>query len=146
MLRIPPALAICCLLGIALSSLDAENLPEGKPVYITTLGNRMWLGSDIITVENFGQWLTENATRLGRKTPIVFSEGSRRFLGSRFDLIQQAQGFFDRVYLVVWDEKNMDQQPLVLSATHDDITPIIAEMRQRAKSSPGGTPPKGAPS
>ena len=131
MLRTPLAFALFCLFDIAASSLLAENSPAARPVYITTVGNVMWVERDIISVENFENWLTENAPRLSRDTPIVFSENCRRFLNSRFDLIRQAQKSFDHVYLVLWDEKNRDQPPLVLWPTHDDIAPILNDMRLR---------------
>lgn len=142
MLRTLLAFALLCLPGIASPSLMAQEMAFVQPVYITTMGNVMWVGHDTLSVDSFPQWLMENAPRLGRKTPIVFSESSRHFLGSRFDLVQQAQKSFDHVYLVLWDEKNKDQPPLVLNATRDDITPILDDMRARQKSSPGAKFPE----
>lgn len=137
MLRIPPAFALLCLLNIATSSLLGDNSPAAPPIYITTVGDVMWVGRDIISMENCENWLTANASRLGRDTPIVFSESSRRFVSSRFDLIRQAQKSFDHVYLVLWDEKDKDQPPLVLSPTRDNITPILDDMRLRQKNNAG---------
>lgn len=140
MLRTPLAFVLIGLL--AASSLTAKSPPVVQPVYITIVGSVMWVGRDVISVENFENWLAENAPRRSRDTPIVFSESSRRFLSSRFELIQKAQKSFDHVYLVLWDEKNRDQPPLVLSTAHDDITPILDEMRQWGKSRPGAKFPE----
>lgn len=142
MLRTPLAFALLCLPGIATFSLVAKEPPTAQPVYITTVGNTMQVGGDFISVYNFQQWLATNAPRLGRKTPIIFSESSRRFLSSRFDLVRQAQESFDHVYLVLWDEKDRDQPPLVLTPTRDDITPILDDMRARQKSRPGAKFPE----
>lgn len=142
MLRVSLAFALLCLPGIAAPSLMAQELAVVQPVYITTTGNVMWAGRDTLSVDSFPQWLTENAPRLGRNTPIIFSESSRRFLSSRFDLVRQTQKSFDHVYLVLWDEKNSDQPPLVLIPTRDDITPVLDDMRARQKSRPGAKSPE----
>lgn len=142
MLRVSLAFALLCLPGIASPSLMAQGIAIVQPVYITTMGNVMWVGQDTLSVDSFPQWLMENAPRLGRTTPIIFSENSRRFLSSRFDLVRQAQKSFDHVYLVLWDEKNKDQPPLVLTPTRDDITSILDDMRARQKSRPGARFPE----